>query len=133
VRAPWCSSGPPSYSSSSSHLLIRTEALHPTLLHRLPPCVACKAARNCLRSASRIAITSDTHPYFSSLFLTIFIYILFFQSLCFFISCLYLFGFFVLCFFYPNLSPIYLSYSLFLMTPRLPYGGFYFVFLILEI
>ncbi len=31
--------------------------------------------------------------------------------------------------FFSELSPIYLSYSLFLMTPRLPYGGFYFVFL----
>jgi len=88
VRAPWCSSGPPSYSSSSSHLLIRTEALHPTLLHRLPPYVACKAARNCLSSASRIARHFDPHPY-SSLLLTIFIYTFFIISIAFYLAFIY--------------------------------------------
>ena len=69
----------------------------------------------------------------SLLYFSQYLYIYFFSIALFFYILPLFIRFFCIMFFYPNLSPIYLSYSLFLMTPRLPYGGFYFVFLILEI
>ena len=67
----------------------------------------------------------DIHPHFSRHTYPYIFVLSYFSA--------FIYSVFLYLVFFIRIVTIYLSYSLFLMTPRLPYGGFYFVFLILEI